>query len=93
MMDRIRALASDSANVFFSPHARDQMFKRGITDLEALTVLRIGEIAGVPWIEEEIGGRACKVVFRPKGSRTIGVVTVILAVELLVKTVEWEDGR
>jgi hypothetical protein len=94
MMATIRRLAMTSEKVFFSPHAREQMAKRGITDAEVLRALQIGEVAGVPWHEPEIGGRACKVVFKPRGSRGIGVVTVVLEVEeLLLKTVEWEDGR
>jgi hypothetical protein len=94
LMSQIRQLAAASENVFFSPHARSQMERRGITDVEAIRVLQIGEIDGLPWREPEIGGRACKVVFQPRGSRTIGVVTVILEAQgLLVKTVEWEDRR
>lgn len=94
LMAKIRKLAEQSERVFFSPHAREQMAKRGITDAEVIRALRTGEIDGLPWHEPEIGGRACKVVFRPRGSRGIGVVTVVLeAEELLLKTVEWEDGR
>jgi hypothetical protein len=94
MMDKIRAVAAVSANVFISPHARERMEQRGITDVEVIRVLRTGDIAGLPWHEPEIGGRACKVVFQPRGSRAIGVITVVLeAEELLVKSVEWEDER
>lgn len=94
LMKQIRALAAASENVFFSPHARTQMERRGITDVEAIRVLLTGEIAGLPWHEPEIGGRACKVVFQPRGSRAVGVVTVVLEAQgLLVKTVEWEDRR
>lgn len=94
MRTKIQELAKCSENVFFSPHARDQMAKRGIMDAEVIRALRIGEISGLPWFEPEIGGRACKVVFQPRGSRGIGVVTVILESEILIlKTVEWEDGR
>ena len=92
MMSEIRFLASETEKIFFSPHAREQMAHRGLTDIEAINVLRMGEIKGDAWIEPDIGGRACKVVFRPRGSRVIGVVTVIIeAGDLLVKTVEWED--
>lgn len=94
MMDKIRAIAAVSANVFFSRHALERMELRGITDAEVIRVLRVGEIAGVPWHEPEIGGRACKVVFQPRGSRAVGVITVVMeAEELLVKSVEWEDMR
>ena len=94
LMRDIRKQAEASGNVYFSPHALDQLAIRGLTDVEAIRVLRLGEIRGLPWFEPEIGGRACKVVFRPRGSRTIGVITVVLdAGGLLVKTVEWEDGQ
>lgn len=94
LLQEIRFLAYVSEKVFFSPHAQQQMALRGLTDVEAINVLRLGEIKGLPWHEPEIGGRACKVAFRPRGSRVIGVVTVILDQgELLVKTVEWEDER
>jgi len=94
LMAEVRFLASQSEKVFFSPHARKQMALRGLTDVEAIRVLRLGEIKDRPWREPDIGGRACKVAFRPRGSRVIGVVTVILDVgDLLVKTVEWEDER
>jgi hypothetical protein len=94
MLVRIRELAATSEKVFFSPHARSQMAKRGLTDLEVLRVLKLGQISGVPWHEPRIPGRACKVVFKPRGSRSIGVVTVILDIEeLLLKTVGWEDER
>jgi hypothetical protein len=94
LMAEIRFLASVSEKVFFSPHAQTQMATRAITDVEAIRVLKLGEISGVPWFEPDIGGRGCKVVFRPQGGRRIGVVTVVLEDgELLVKTVEWEDER
>lgn len=94
MLGEIRTLAKDSEKVLFSSHAIKRMALRGLTDVEAINVLRLGEIKGLPWHEPDIGGRACKVVFRPRGSRVIGVVTVILDVTgLLVKTVEWEDER
>lgn len=92
LMKQIRAIAATSARVRFSGHALEQMARRGITDMEVFRVLKTGEIVGLPWHEPEIGGRACKVVFRPRGSRAIGVVTVVLRnEELLLKTVEWED--
>lgn len=91
MMRRIRALAAETKNVFLSDHALERMWERGIDDLEVFQVLRLGEIRGAPW-KEETGESACKVVFRPEGSRTIGVITILMVdEELFVKTVEWED--
>jgi len=94
MMAQVRRIAEDSSKVFFSPHALEQMAKRGITDAEVIRALKLGEIDGVPWLEPKMGGRACKVVFRPRGSRAMGVITVVLEIEeLALKTVEWEDER
>lgn len=94
MMTRIRRIAEKSEQVLLSPHALAQMAKRGLTDAEVIRALKLGEISGLPWHEPDIGGQACKVVFRPRGSRAVGVITVVMeADELLVKTVEWEDER
>lgn len=94
MMAKIRTLAQTSERVLFSRHALSQMDARGLTDIDVIQALRLGEISGEPWFEPEIGGRGCKVVFRPRGSRMIGVITVVLDdEELLLKTVEWEDRR
>ena len=95
MMGKIRRLAQTSEKILFSPHALSQMDARGLTDLEVMKALRLGEISGEPWFEPEIGGRGCKVVFRPRGSRMIGVITVVMDADelLLLKTVEWEDRR
>lgn len=94
LMSEIRHLAQRSERVFFSDHALERMSLRGVTDLEAIRALRLGEIAGSVWSEPS-GERACKVTFRPRGSRTLGVVTIVLDAGngLFVKTVEWEDGR
>lgn len=67
------------------------MWDRDISVMEAFEVLRLGEIAGVPW-EEEDGEQAYKVAFNKKGARAIGVVVIVLVEDgMLVKTVEWED--
>jgi len=91
MRDQIRALAAETKNVFLSTHAEKRMWERDISSIEVIEVLRIGEIAGAPWIEVS-GEQACKVVFKKRGARTIGVVVIVLTKDgLLVKTVEWED--
>jgi hypothetical protein len=92
LQDRIRALAKETKNIALSRHAEDRMWERDISAMEVFEVLRLGMIDGAPWVEPESAEQACKVVLRKKGSRTIGVVTIILAADgLLVKTVEWED--
>lgn len=95
MRARIRELAKDTEKVLIGDHAEKQMWKRSITAQEVFQVLRLGDIGGVPWVEPETGDHACKVVFRPRGARAIGVVTIVVTDEdeLFVKTVEWEDER
>jgi len=91
MQDRIRALAAETKKVFISDHAAERMWERDISSMEVFEVLRLGMIDGRPWVEGS-GERACKVVLRKKGSRAIGVVTILLIEDgMLVKTVEWED--
>lgn len=94
MQERIRELAADSENIAISSHALERMDERDITDMEVFRVLRQGSIEGSPWIEPKNQEQACKVVLRPRGARSMGVVSIILARgKLLVKTVEWEDER
>jgi hypothetical protein len=91
---QIRKIAEKSEAVLFSPHALERMAERGLTDVEVIRALRFGSVSGLPWHEPDIGGRGCKVVFLPRGGRAVGVITVVLEeMELLVKTVEWEDRR
>lgn len=93
LQERIRKIAAETKRVFISRHAEERMWERDISTMEVFEVLRLGMIDGAPWLEPE-GDQACKVVFRRKGSRAIGVVTILLIEEeLLVKTVEWEDER
>ncbi|MFC5372917.1 DUF4258 domain-containing protein [Brevundimonas faecalis] len=94
LMARIRLIAKDTGKVFLTDHAVDRIRERGISDVVVFKVLRIGEIRGAPWFEED-GSKACKVVLTPRGDRTVGVVTILIdeADELVVKTVEWEDRR
>lgn len=91
LRDKVRATAKETKLVFFSDHASKQMWDRDISVMEAFEVLRLGEIVGAPWQEED-GEQACKVAFKKKGARAIGVVVIVLTEDgLLVKTVEWED--
>jgi len=89
---QIRSVASDSRNVNFGNHALDRMELRSITTLDALRVLRFGDIHGDVQPGRQAGEWKCKVVARKRGHREIGVVTIILRTgRLFVKTVEWED--
>lgn len=94
MLDRIQQLAKDSKNVWFSTHAEDRMEERGITDLEALRVLRSGSISGPIEPGRSEGEWKCKIVAPIKGRREVGVVTLLIRNrKLRVKTVEWEDMK
>lgn len=89
---QIRHAAGDSNNVAFSEHALDRMEERDLTTMDALRVLRSGDIVGNIEMGRGAGEWKCKVVARRKGSREIGVATVVLrSGRLFVKTVEWED--
>ncbi len=92
MMKMVREAAVDSQNVSFSRHARERLALRGITDREAIKVLRLGELKGQIEAGSRPGEWKCKIVAPIKGSREIGVVTLVLVSgHLFVKTVEWED--
>lgn len=92
LRETIRSIAADSRNVAFGAHALERMEEREITTLDALRVLRIGEIVGDIEPGKNAGEWKCKVVAGRRGSREIGVATVVLSRgRLFIKTVEWED--
>lgn len=88
----IRNLAAGRISPGFSEHALDRMDERGITTLDVVRVLRTGGIKGEIGAGRAAGEWKCKVVAKIKGSREIGVITIVVAQQrLFVKTVEWED--
>jgi superfamily I DNA and/or RNA helicase len=92
ILEMVQRIAGDSAKVFFGPHSQLRMEERGITTLDALRVLRTGDIKGPVEPGNNRGEWKCKIVKRMKGSREIGVVTVVINTgRLFIKTVEWED--
>lgn len=92
LLASIRHLARTSDNVGWSDHALDRMDERGITDKQALEVLRKGDIKGRIVNGNKVGEWKVKIVAPVKGSREVGVVTIVIKDRrLLVKTVEWED--
>jgi superfamily I DNA and/or RNA helicase len=92
LLQMVQKIAADSANVFFGPHSQERMEERGITTLDALRVLRAGDIKDPIEPGKNKGEWKCKVVKPMKGAREIGVVTVVVnAGRLFIKTVEWED--
>lgn len=89
---RIREIAQNDRNVLFGTHSRERMVERGITLLDAVRVLRRGFVDGAIEAGQRAGEWKCKIVANVKGSRDIGVVTVVINNDrLFVKTVEWED--
>lgn len=92
MIRFVRERARDSDNVAFGDHARERMDLRDISDAEAIRVLRTGEIKGDMEAGSSPGEWKCKVVAPIRGSREVGVVTIVVRTGcLFVKTVEWED--
>ena len=90
----INRLAEDSSNVSWGPHTQDRMVGRGITTLDVLRVMRTGSIEGDITAGRSAGEWKCKMVARIKGSREVGVVTVVAnRRRIFVKTTEWEDLR
>ncbi len=88
----IRRLSEDSSNVSWSRHALSRMAERGISTLDALRVLRTGDIDGEIEPGNDQGEWKVKVVARIKGNRDVGVVTVVIQGQrIFVKTAEWED--
>lgn len=88
----IRTLAAGRMSPGFSEHALDRMEERGITTLDVVRVLRLGGIKGEVEAGRSAGEWKCKVVAKVKGSREIGVITIVVAQQrLFIKTVEWED--
>lgn len=87
----IRKLAAEG-KIGWGTHVVERMELRGITRLDVIRVLKFGDIKGP--IEPGSGEAEwkCKMAYQPKGSREIGVATVVLNFErLFLKTAEWED--
>ena len=90
--DIIHEIATVDHHVYLGTHTRDRMEERGITRLDAVRVLQRGAIEGQITPGRGAGEWKCKVVAKLKGSREIGVVTIVVQErKLFVKTVEWED--
>ena len=93
LQDRIRTLAADSVNVIFTHHAADRMVERGIDDKDVYHVLETG-LVDIKSIEtgKTSGDWKCKVTQRIRGSREVGVITVVgTGDKLIIITTEWED--
>src|SRR5437763_739807 len=84
----VREIALLDRHVYLGTHTRERMEERGITRLDALRILQRGSITGEIVPGRSRGEWKCKVVARLKGSRDIGVVTIVVEErKLFVKTV------
>jgi len=91
----IRELAQDTSNIIWRGHALERSEERNITFLDALLVMRQGNIAGAPTAGKYPGEWKCKIIKKLRENRDAGVVTVIMTTQkkLKVVTIEWEDLR
>lgn len=90
---RVHELA-EQGEVAFGNHALERMEQRDISDIQVVRVLKRGELRGEVEPGSGTGEWKCKVVSLGRGSREIGVVTLLIKNRrLFVKTVEWEDLR
>jgi hypothetical protein len=88
----IRFLAPHSEKVVFSEHAQERMEERGISDVDVSRTLLRGSIAGPITPGNNEDEWCCKVTYQLRGSRDVGVATIVIqASSLWIKTVEWED--
>jgi hypothetical protein len=88
----VNRLAADTNNIGWSDHAFKRMAERGITDVIAVDVLRLGYPNGDIEPGKNPGEWKIKMVRPVKGRREVGVVVLTVRnARLLVKTVEWED--
>lgn len=90
--ETIRRIAIEDKNVYLSEHARERMDLRSITRIDVIRVLSKGHIDGDIVPGQNPGEWKCKVVANIRGSRDIGVITLVISNKrILVKTTEWED--
>ena len=88
----IQFLAPHSEKVVFSEHAQERMGERGISDVDVYRILQRGSIKGPITPGKNKEEWCCKVTYRLRGSRDVGVATIVIqAKSLWIKTVEWED--
>lgn len=87
----IKEKAQVTENIIFGTHAMERQEERGIDDIDVLRVLRHGHIDDLPELTKQ-NDWLCKIVYRLRGSRSAGVVVILLQDgKLFIKTVEWED--
>lgn len=88
----VRKIAAQSGTIGWSDHVTERMELRGISRLDVIRVLKLGDIKGPVEVGANEGELKVKMAFKPKGRREIGVVTIVMRQgRLFLKTVEWED--
>lgn len=88
----IRFLAAHTDRVIFTDHAQERMEERDITPEHVFRGLRVGELSGRVTRGRDPKEWKCKIVSMPRGSRKMGIVSIVVMNEcIIVKTVEWED--
>jgi len=78
VVDEIRTLAENSANVFFVPHATGQMNKRGIIQTQVIEVLQRGIVVEGPMLDsyQQAGWKVTMELFC--AGRTVGVAAKLI---------------
>lgn len=90
---RIREIVKVTANVKLTTHAKKRMAERDIIKTEVYRILKNGDIENDPELTER-GEWKCKVTLQLRGRRLAGVVAILVngGKQLVIVTVEWEDG-
>ena len=89
---QVRELAQDTGTIILTDHARERMEQRGFVMRDLLRILRTGYVDDAP-IGLREGDWQCKMT-QQVGGREAGAVTIIVqAQQLVIRTVEWEDGK
>lgn len=85
----------DPSCIWLGPHAKKQMQKRGLVFRDIERTLRVGDPIGRPKRGKNAGEVKLEIAFKPKGSREIVVVTIVVKERktVFVKTVMWKDER
>lgn len=93
LLQLVRFLAAESSQVIITNHAEERMYQRGITSKMLFDTLKKGLICGD--IEPaKKGDLKLKLTHKIPNLRHVGVVTVVKREEqLIIVTVEWEDGK
>ena len=83
VLERVRDLAKNTSNIFWTSHAQERMDQRDIVDAQALRVLREGTLEG----DLELDGSEWKMTLsRQCSGRLVHVVVALGQSQLIVVT-------